>query len=117
AGEILAATSERVRIVFGNKRDLGDAGSRQLDGRADVVDSVYEHATLEALREAVARAGWGGSLPDLERPHLAALFELVASREGLEAIERARETLGRGDPADLISGELQRAYAALGHLT
>ena len=33
------------------------------------------------------------------------------------ALGQARETLQRGEPSDLIAGELQRAYAALGHLT
>ncbi|HET9394080.1 MAG TPA: tRNA uridine-5-carboxymethylaminomethyl(34) synthesis GTPase MnmE [Candidatus Rubrimentiphilum sp.] len=114
---ILAQTEDRPRVVFCNKADLGDAGARELDGRADVIGSVYEHSTLEALRHAVSRAGWGGDLPDLERPHLAALFELDAVAEALEACERASETLERGDPPDLIAGELQRAFAALGHLS
>jgi len=48
---------------------------------------------------------------------LAALFELDAVREAVGALERANETLERGDPADLIAGELQRASAALGHLS
>ena len=117
ARELLAQTADRPRVVFCNKADLGDAGARELDGRADVVGSVYEHATLEELRRAVARTGWGGELPDLERPHLAALFELDAVAEALEALERANQTLERGDPPDLIAGELQRAFAALGHLS
>ncbi len=117
ARDVLALTADRPRVVFGNKLDLGDAGARELDGRAGVSGSVYDHATLEALRKALARAGWGGELPDLERPHLAALFELNAAGEALGALERALETLERGEPADLIAGELQHAFAALGHLT
>ena len=114
---ILAQTADRPRVIFCNKSDLGDAGARELDDRVDVTGSVYEHATLEALRRAVARAGWGGELPDLERPHLAALFELDAVAEALGAFDRASETLERGDPPDLMAGELQRAFAALGHLS
>jgi tRNA modification GTPase len=114
---ILSQTAERPRVVFCNKADLGNAGARELDGRADVVGTVYDHATLEALRRAVAQVGWGGELPDLERPHLAALFELDAVAEALEAFDRASQTLERGDPPDLIAGELQRAFAALGHLS
>lgn len=117
ARAILAQTDDRPRVIFCNKSDLGNAGARELDDRADVTGSVYEHATLEALRRAVARAGWGGELPDLERPHLAALFELDAVAEALEAFDRASETLERGDPPDLMAGELQRAFAALGHLS
>ncbi len=114
---ILTQTAERPRVIFCNKSDLGDAGARELDGRVDVVGSVYEHATLEALRRAIAMVGWGGELPDLERPHLAALFELDAVAEALEAFDRASQTLEQGDPPDLIAGELQRAFAALGHLS
>jgi len=117
AREVLALTADRPRVVFANKLDLGDAGARELDGRAEVTGSVHDHATLEALRKAFARAGWGGELPDLERPHLAALFELDAVGEALGALDRALETLERGEPADLIAGELQRAFAALGHPT
>lgn len=117
ARDVLTQTAGRTRVVFANKLDLGDAGARELDGAADVSGSVFDHATLDALRAALARAGWGGELPDLERPHLAALFELEAAREALAAIESAVGTLERGDPIDLASGDLQRASAALGHLT
>ena len=117
ARELLDATTGRARVVFSNKRDLGDSGARELNGRADVIGSVYEHESLDALRAALAKAGWGGELPDLERPHLAALFELDAAREALEAIDRARATLERGEPPDLVTGELLRAHAALGHLS
>jgi len=117
AREILEATAGRPRIVFSNKRDLGDTGARELNGRADVIGSVYEHETLDALRAALAKAAWDGALPDLERPHLAALFELDAASEALEAIESADATLDRGETADLVTGELLRAHAALGHLT
>ena len=82
-----------------------------------VVGSVREHATLEAIRDAIARAGWDGELPDLERPHLASLVELNAVREALAALSNARETLERGDPGDLVSGDLQAAFSALGHVT
>jgi len=115
--EVLALTEELPRVVFCNKSDLGDAGARELNGRSAVTGSVFDHGTLAALRSALARTAWGGELPDLERPHLAAIFELEAAAAALESIERARETLRRGDPADLIAGELGRAYAALGHLT
>ncbi len=118
AREVLELTQARPRVIFCNKSDLGDAGARELDARhATVRGSVFDRATLAALRAALAQVGWGGELPDLERPHLAALFELEAVAQALEALDRARETLQRGEPSDLIAGELQRAYAALGHLT
>ena len=117
AREILDETRERTRVVFCNKADLGDAGARELNGRADVTGSVFDRETLERLRDALAQAGWGGRLPDLERPHLATLVELDAVAEALEALTLANQTLERGEPPDLIAGELQRAVAALGHLT
>ncbi|HEX5275002.1 MAG TPA: tRNA uridine-5-carboxymethylaminomethyl(34) synthesis GTPase MnmE [Candidatus Rubrimentiphilum sp.] len=117
AREVLDLTQARPRVIFCNKSDVGDAGARELDGRTIVAGSVFDRATLVALRGALAKAAWGGELPDLERPHLAALFELEAVAQALEALDRARETLQRGEPADLMAGELQRAYAALGHLT
>ena len=117
ARDVLDLTEARPRVIFANKSDLGDAGARELDAHPIVRGSVFDRATLIALRDALARTAWGGELPDLERPHLAALFELEAVAQALEALGRARETLQRGEPADLIAGELQRAYAALGHLT
>ncbi len=117
AREVLDLTQARPRVIFCNKSDLGDAGARELDGHPVVCGSVFDGATLAALRGALARAAWGGELPDLERPHLAALFELDAVAQALEALGRASETLQRGEPADFIAGDLQRASAALGHLT
>ncbi len=114
---ILARTDGRARVVFANKADLGDAGARQLDGVAHVVGSVGDRAALERLRDAIARIAWGGEDPDLERPHLASLSELDAVARALDAIGRAQETLERRDPSDFIVGELQSAFASLGHLT
>lgn len=115
ARALLDRTADRARVVFFNKADLGV----RADVREDhaVVGSVREHATLEAVREAIARAGWGGALPDLERPHLASLVELDAVRDARASLRAARETLERGDPGDLISGDLQAAFSALGHIT
>ena len=120
AGEaraILEQTAQRSRVIFCNKADLGDAGARELNGVPHVSGTVYDHATLASIREAIAKSGWGGEAPDLERPHLASLIELNAVAEAIDALERACETLRRRDPVDLIVGELQRAFAALGQLT
>ena len=114
---ILAATSGRARVVFANKADLGDAGARELEGTGAVSGSVRHGESLAALRSAIAAAGWGGELPDLERPHLAALREFDAVAEALDALGRARATLGGGDPIDLATAELQRAFSALGHVS
>ena len=115
ARALLDRTADRARVVFFNKADLGV----RADVRGDhaVVGSVREHATLDAVREAIARVGWGGALPDLERPHLASLVELDAVRDARASLRAARETLERGDRGDLISGDLQAAFSALGHIT
>lgn len=117
AREILAQTEHRPRVVFCNKADLGDVASREPETAADVIGTVHDHQTLDAVREALGRVAWGGDLPDLERPHIASLLELNAVAEGIDALASAQATLQRGDPVDLIVGELQTAYAALGQIT
>lgn len=117
AREILAQTEHRPRVVFSNKADLGDVTSRDPQTPADVIGTVYDHQTLEAIREALARAAWDGELPDLERPHIASLVELNAVADAIDALCRAQNTLDGGDPVDLIVGELQTAFAALGQIT
>ncbi len=117
AKEILAQTQDRPRVVFANKADLGDAASRDPQTPSDVIGTVYDRQTLDAIREGLARAAWGGELPDLERPHVASLVELNAVAEAIDALARAQATLERGDPTDLIVGELQTAFAALGQIT
>jgi tRNA modification GTPase len=120
--EILEATAHRTRIVFLNKGDLGRSfdyaacGVSAQDDRV-VSGSVRDPQTIAALKAAIAQAGWSGERPDLERPHLAALYELDAVRAAREALGLAQATLESGEPADLIAGELQRAFSALGHVT
>ena len=79
--------------------------------------SVRDPASLDALRRAIARLGWGGERPDLERPHLASLREFDAVNEALGRSRAARATLAAGEPVDFIAGELQTAFAALGHVS
>jgi tRNA modification GTPase len=117
ARSLLERTQDRVRVVFASKADLGDAGTRELNGVAHVAGTVYEHKTLEAIREAIAQAAWHGETPDVERPHLASLAELDAVAQALDALDEAQRTLSGGDPIDFIVGDLQRAFASLGHLT
>ncbi len=114
---LLHRTANRARVVFANKADAGRAGSERLDGSIDVIGTTRDSATLERIRESLARAAWGGELPDLERPHLASLNEFDAVAQAIDAIGHARDTLDCGEPSDLIVGELQRAFAELGHLT
>jgi tRNA modification GTPase len=117
AKALLDQTAGRTRVIFANKADLGSTGAAQLDGVPHLRGSVLDRATLEQIRDALAQAAWGGELPDLERPHLASLFELDAVAQALDALDHAKTTLSVGDPVDLIVGELQRAFAALGQLT
>jgi len=117
AQTLLEQTAQRARVVFANKADLGTAGATQLDPPPHVRGSVRDRAALEQIREALAAAAWGGELPDVERPHLASLAELDAVAQALDALGHARQTLRACEPVDLIVGELQRAFAALGQLT
>jgi tRNA modification GTPase len=117
ARALLERTAGRSRVLFVNKADIGTSGAAQLDGVAHVLGSVRDRTALEEIREALAQAAWGGELPDLERPHLASLAELDAVAQALDALRHARDTLRAGDPVDLIVGELQAAFAALGQLT
>ncbi len=117
AREVLERTAQRERILFCNKSDLGDAGSRELGAHEPICGSVHDAQTLAALRAAIARLGWHGESVDLERPHLASVTEFDAVNEALGALTNARATLAAGEPVDLIAGELQRAVAALGHVT
>ena len=117
ARALLAETAGRERVVFFNKGDLGDVGARAAAISGAVCGSVRDAETLRSLRAAVARIGWGGEVPDLERPHLASLREFDAVNAALAALEQARATLAGGQPTDLIVGDLQDAFAALGHVS
>jgi tRNA modification GTPase len=112
AYDVLAATKGRERIVFLNKADLGT----QIALQGAIVGSAFDRVALEAIRNAIARLGWNGELPDLERPHLASLREFAAVNEALGALQRARATLKAGEPSDLCAGEVTRAFSALGHV-
>ena len=117
ARALLERTRDRARVVFANKADLGEAAVAMLGDDADVVGSVRERKTLDALRAAIARAGWASERPDLERPHIASAREFAAVYEALDALENARATLARGDAGDFIVGDLQAAFAVLGHIS
>jgi tRNA modification GTPase len=114
---LLAETRRRDRVLFANKIDLGETGALEIRESDVIRGSTRNPATLAELRSAVAALGWGGERPDLERPHIASLQEFDAVNEALGALGRARETLAAGEPADFIAGELQTAFAALGHVS
>jgi tRNA modification GTPase len=113
---LLERTAGRPRVIYFNKADLGDAGSRAFGDPEAVTGSSWDEAIRLRIERAIARAGWDGEDPDVERPHLSALREFDAVNEALEALTVSAATLRRGDPSDLIAGELQRAIAALGHI-
>lgn len=119
---LLEQTRERERVLYLNKADLGTAGADEVlqrigTEREAIVGSLRDSGTVTKIRKALARVGWEGELPDLERPHLVSLHEFAAVNEALEALTRARDTLARGEPSDLCAGELQRAFSALGHVS
>lgn len=124
AHALLERTRDRLRVVFANKSDVGSAGARELgaaearDGSGETVyGSVRDRATLDALRAAIARVGWNGEMPDVERPHLAAAREFDAVRAALEALTHARATLSCDEALDFVASDLARAHQSLGHVT
>jgi tRNA modification GTPase len=121
AREALAASAGRPRIVLRNKLDLGDAPAGDLaqePARSLRIDgSVRWPQTIAALREAIARLGWGGGA-------IAANSALVANARQIESLTRAREALAHaqatiavGAPVDLLAGDLRAAIAAYGEVT
>jgi len=121
ARDVLAQTRGRERVVLFNKRDLGTAGydARDEAERDAISASVYteERRTVEAVRRAIARAGWHGESVDLTRPHLASARQADAVARARDALAHARATLAASEPVDLIAPELFAAVAALGEIT
>lgn len=117
ARDLLAATKDRARIVFFNKADVGDLGAREASLDDAICGTVRERRTIAELRTAIARIGWHGEAPDLERPHLASLREIDAVNQALKALEQASITLQGAAPTDFIVGDLQTAFALLGHVS
>lgn len=114
---LLERTRDRPRILFFNKADLGTRGAPTAPELETVVGSVQDPATLEALRRAIARLGWGGETIDASRPHLAALHEFDAVNATIDSLEYALKTLRSEEPLDFVTTGLQRAFSALGHVT
>ncbi|HEY6326971.1 MAG TPA: tRNA uridine-5-carboxymethylaminomethyl(34) synthesis GTPase MnmE [Candidatus Cybelea sp.] len=117
AFDLLERTAGRPRILFFNKSDLGTLGARESGAPEAIVGSVRHTATLEELRRAVARLGWGGERIDVSRPHLVALHEFDGVNAALDGLHQARRALGGGEPIDFAATELQHAYSSLGHVS
>jgi tRNA modification GTPase len=114
---LLERTRERERVLFLNKSDLGALAASQLNDPEAIVGSVYDGRSIAAIRGAIARIGWGGERFDASRPHLAALHEFDAVNAAIAALARACQTLRSRDPLDFVTGELQRAFSELGHVS
>jgi len=119
ARALLAQTRARPRVVLFNKADRATVGYAARDAaEADaLVGSVFEAATLDAVRAAIARCGWGGETIDLARAHLANVRQADAVARARRALADARATLAADEPLDLIAGDLVAASAALGEIT
>ncbi len=117
AAGLLERTRDNERILFFNKADLGTQGARERPEPNAVVGSVRDVATVEDLRQAIARIGWGGERPDASRPHLAALHEFDAVNAAIDALQQACRTLSSNEPLDFVTTELHRAFSALGHVS
>ena len=118
ARAVLTRTRDRARVVYFNKRDLGDAGFAARDAyeRDALSGSTHDAADVAAVREALARAA-GADLVDLSRPHLGTARQAAAVLAARRSLAIARETLANGDPVDLVASELALARAALAELT
>lgn len=115
---VLERTRGRERVVLFNKSDLGRAG---YDGREPaesdaLVGSAHAPATVDAVRDALARAG-ALDAPDVARPSLGTARQADAVLEARRSLAGALATLQCGDPIDLVVGDLMAADAALGRLT
>jgi tRNA modification GTPase len=104
-----------------NKLDLGDSGAGDLAHEPDrslhIEGSVRWARTIAAVRDTIARLGWGGGA-------IAANTALVANARQIESLTRAREalaqaraTLAAGAPVDLLAGDMRAAIAAYGEVT
>ncbi|MBV8356006.1 MAG: tRNA uridine-5-carboxymethylaminomethyl(34) synthesis GTPase MnmE, partial [Candidatus Eremiobacteraeota bacterium] len=113
AVDLLRATRGRARVVLFNKADLGRAAfdARDDDERDALLGSALWRHTVDAVRRAIAAAGWDGEAIDLSRPHLASAHQADAVARAREALDEARATLAAGEPIDLVAPALLGAVA------
>jgi tRNA modification GTPase len=119
AREILTRTRDRRRLVFFNKRDLGTHAydTRDTAEREALSGSALDAGDLDALRAAIARAGWDAQTFDFTRPHLASARHAHAVARAREALAQADATLVARAPTDLVAGDLLAACAALAEIS
>jgi tRNA modification GTPase len=124
----IAATNGRPRIVLSNKGDLGDAGLRELrvsHGDATgqntrhefVAGSVRLRSTIDGVRAAIARLGWGGGVIDANAALVANSRQIEAIVRAAEALDQAAQTIDARRPIDLLTVDLRGAIAAYGEVT
>ena len=124
----LELTDGRTRIVICNKGDLGDAGVRELrvlrpdvanagPRTAFVAGSVRDQTCIAAVREEIARLGWGGGAIDANAALVANVRQIDAIVRAREALDHAFATIEAGHPIDMLSGDLRAAIAAYGEVT
>lgn len=119
AAAILARTRGRERVVLYNKADLGRAAydARDRDERDALLGSVFDPLTVTEVKEALRAAILGDERIDVERPSLANARQADAVLEASRSLDFALQTLGAGEPVDLVVGDLMAATRALGQLT
>lgn len=118
ARRVLERTRGRDRVVFFNKRDLGQAGFEQRG--ADEADALFGSALdpASAQRVRARLAAFAANAPvDLERPHLGTARQAEAVLQARRALDSALQTVAAGDPLDLSAHDLLTARAELGGLT
>ena len=124
----LALCADKPRVVLCNKSDLGTAGIAQLRAelpeaavddarRAHVAGSVRDRSTIEEIRAAVARIGWGGGAVDANLAAIASVRQIEALTRANVALEHAQATLAAGHPIDLVTVDARQAIAAYGEVT
>ena len=123
----LTATQGRVRIVLANKADLGDAGARALRDRPEmtgaataaefVCGSVRDGDSIDAVRSAIARLGWGGAAIDANAAVVANVRQIEALTRAKDALDHAASALDAALPIDLVTNDLRAAVGAYGEIT
>jgi tRNA modification GTPase len=111
-------------IVFANKLDLGCGGVDQISerlgaqngGRVLVTGSIRWPKTVDEIRSAIARLGWGGRAGG-DRAVVANARQIEALTRARESLSRAAVTLSTQAPCDLVSPDLRDAIAAYGEVT
>ena len=119
ARDLLTRTRGSERVVYFNKSDRGRAGfeAREAPERDALCGSVFDPATLDALRAALTELVTHGESVDVAHAHLGTVRQADAVLAARRALDEAAQTLASGAPVDLLSGDLLAASAALGGVT